>query len=253
MNSPTEPDLPHSPERTAEPNAAIALLKRRIIDDPQVILQDREVMRALIGADGQPERRNVVDLRGRLVERLEARLDRLEETHRTVIAAAYDNLSGTNQVHRAVLALLDAADFHVFLGALAGEVADILAVDAIRLGLETTQAMAGTPLGPDGPLRRLAVTLPRGGVALYVTQGRETAPRKVTLRPCEVAVDGLYGEDAPRVRSEAVLRLDLGFGRLPALIAFGAEDPQRFHPDQGTDLLKFLAGATERMLRRLLE
>ncbi len=53
---------------------------------------------------------NVVDLRGIAMERLEERLDRLEDTHRSVIAAAYDNLAGTNSIHRAVLRLLRPAE-----------------------------------------------------------------------------------------------------------------------------------------------
>ena len=36
------------------------------------------------------------------------------------------------------------------------------------------------------------------------------------------------------------------------LLAFGATDPLRFHPDQGTDLLAFFGGVFERSLRRWL-
>ena len=64
-------------------------------------------MRALLAADRSALGRNVVDLRGVLVDRLEERLDRLEDTHREVLAAAYENVAGTNQVHRACLALLE--------------------------------------------------------------------------------------------------------------------------------------------------
>ena len=71
-----------------------------------------------------------------LVDRLEERLDRLEDTHREVLAAAYENVAGTNQVHRACLALLEPADFAGFLRALTRDVAPILGVEVIRLGLE---------------------------------------------------------------------------------------------------------------------
>ena len=49
-------------------------------------------MRALIAANERAMGGNIVDLRGIAMERLEARLDRLEDTHRSVIAAAYENL-----------------------------------------------------------------------------------------------------------------------------------------------------------------
>ena len=76
-------------------------LRERILADPALILEDRELMRALLAADRSAFGRNVVDLRGVLVDRLEERLDRLEDTHREVLAAAYDNVAGMNQVHRA--------------------------------------------------------------------------------------------------------------------------------------------------------
>ena len=90
-------------------------------------------MRALIGAQEAASSDNIVDLRGVAMQRLEDRLDRLEETHRLVIAAAYENLAGTNQIHRAILRMLDPIEFEGFLRDLNGEVADILRVDFIRL------------------------------------------------------------------------------------------------------------------------
>ena len=83
----------------------------QILADPALILEDHELMRALLQADRSAPGRNVVDLRGVLVERLEERLDRLEDTHREVLAAAYENVAGTNQVHRACLALLEPGRF----------------------------------------------------------------------------------------------------------------------------------------------
>ena len=46
--------------------------------------------------------------------------------------------------------------------------------------------------------------------------------------------------------------LDLGKGRLPAMLVMGAQDPHQFRPSQGTDLLVFFAGVFERQMRRWL-
>jgi uncharacterized protein YigA (DUF484 family) len=227
-------------------------LRDLVLADPGVILEDRELMRALLAAERSAPGRNVVDLRGVLVERLEDRLDRLEDTHREVLAAAYENVAGMNQVHRACLALLEAGDFAGYLQALTGQVGAILGVDAIRLGLEAPAAAPGAPLGPEGPLRDVVVALPAGGADIYITQGRGLGARKVTLRRLARASPDLYGARAPDVRSEALLKLDLGPGRHAGLLAFGAADGHRFHPDQGTDLLAFFGGVFERSLRRWL-
>lgn len=233
-------------------NEALAELRERILSDPDVILGDHALMRALLAADRSAAGRNVVDLRGVLVDRLEERLDRLEDTHREVLAAAYENVAGMNQIHRAALALLDAQDFAGFLRVLTHDVAMILGVEIIRLGLEAPAAEPGQPLGPPGPLRHVIVALPTGGVEAYVTQGRGLGGRRVTLRRLEPAPATLYGAEADAIRSEAVIRIDLGAGNLGGILGLGAIDANRFHPDQGVDLLTFLGGVFERGLRRWL-
>src|SRR5690606_37679232 len=112
-----------------EPATIADDLREKIISDPDVILSDADVMRALIAANERSMGANVVDLRGVAMERLEERLDRLEDVHRNVIAAAYENLAGTNAIHRAVLRLLDPVDFETFLKDLGGDVAAALQVD----------------------------------------------------------------------------------------------------------------------------
>ncbi|KCV83053.1 hypothetical protein ATO10_05567 [Actibacterium atlanticum] len=224
-------------------------LRDKIIADPDVILEDADLMRALIAANDKSLGTNVIDLRGIAMERLEARLERLEDTHRSVIAAAYDNLAGTNQVHRAVLALMDAADFESFLKVLADEVTDILRVDSIRLVLETAQDDDNPAVRKLGDV--LSVAEP-GFIHSYLSQGRGSADRQVTLRQMQPQDEVVYGEAAGWIRSEALLKLDLGEGRLPGMLAMGAEDPNQFSPSQGTDLLSFFAGVFERSMQRWL-
>lgn len=224
-------------------------LRDRIIAKPEVILEDRDVMRALIAANERAMGNNIVDLRGIAMERLEGRLDRLEDTHRSVIAAAYENLAGTNQVHRAILQMLDPLSFEDFLKSLGGEVAQTLRVDCIRLVLESVQD------AEDPALRRLGEVLfvaEPGFVADYVAGGRNVSLRPVTLRQTIPSSDLIYGERAGWIRSEALLRLDFGKRRLPGLLVMGAEDPHQFKPTQGTDLLAFFAGVFERTMRRWL-
>ena len=224
-------------------------LREKIIAQPDVILDDQDLMRALIAANERAMGGNIVDLRGIAMERLEARLDRLEDTHRSVIAAAYENLSGTNQVHRAILRMLDPMEFEVFLRDLGGPVADILRVDCVRLVLESVQN------DNDPAIKRLGAVLSvaePGFIDDYLTAGRNVPVRQVTLRQMQEGTTAIYGEQADWVRSEACLKLDFDAGRLPGLLVMGAEDPHQFTPQQGTDLLAFFAGVFERSMRRWL-
>ncbi len=227
--------------------------RARILTDPGLVLDDPVVMRALVMASEKAMGGNVVDLRGMAMERLESRLDRLEETHRAVIAAAYDNLSSTNQIHRAILKMLDAERFEDFVLELGRDVSEVLRVDCLRLVLESAdtgpEARSGAALGK---LDRVMTVRAPGFVEHYMSLGRNIAPRPIVLRQGEPADDAPYGPRSADLRSEALMRLDLGKGRLPGLLAMGSEDPHRFKPGQGTDLLAFFTGVFERVLRRWL-
>lgn len=222
-------------------------LKDRIMAEPEVILEDRDLMRTLIEADAQQMGGNIVDLRGIAMGRLENRLDRLEDTHRSVISAAYENLAGTNQIHRAVLCLLEPAEFTDFLKNLGGEVAQTLRVDALRLVLESHDAAESPML--DG-FQDVLQVVPAGHVDQLIGTPQGLPARKVTLQSSRPETSALYGEVGPNLRSEALLKLDFGETRLSGLLALGAEDPEYFRPNQGTDLLNFFACVVERAILR---
>lgn len=224
-------------------------LREAIISRPDVILDDKDLMHALIAANERAMGGNIVDLRGLAMERLEARLDRLEDTHRSVIAAAYENLAGTNQIHRAILRMLDPLEFEPFLRDLGGEVAEVLRVDAVKLVLESVQNDNDPAVKRLGDV--LSVAEP-GFIDRYLTHGRGGTVRQVTLRQVQEADPAIYGTQGDWIRSEACLKLDFGNGRLPGLLVMGAEDPHMFGPQQGTDLLAFFTGVFERAMRRWL-
>lgn len=207
--------------------------RARLMAAPSLILQDRDLMRALVAAREADLGENVVDIRGRAMEALEQRLDRLETVHENVVSAAYENQAGTQTIHRAVLSLLAPMDFGAFLDTLEAEVAPILRVDTLKLVMESLDP----PAPPSAP--GALVVVPQGAVARMVAAGRK-APRgdDIVLRRASAETRAVHGLD---VRSEALLPLDLGPGRPPALLVMGSLDGGRFSPAHGTDLLRFFA------------
>ncbi|WP_418024233.1 DUF484 family protein [Paracoccus sp. TD-10] len=213
-------------------------IRARLLAQPELILSDRDLMRALIGAREAEVGENVIDIRGRAMQALEARLDRLEAAHESVISAAYDNQSGMNTIHRAVLSLLEPTDFEEFLENLDIAVAPILRVETLRLVMES----GGEIPAPEasGPL----VIAPSGTVARLISGGRRM-PRgdDIVLRRVARETLPFHGEARAPIRSEALLPIDLGPGRFPALLLMGSADLGRFNPAQGTDLLRFFGQA----------
>ena len=224
-------------------------LRAAILAEPDTILDDRDLMQALVAANEQARGENIIDLRGIAMKRLEDRLGRLEDTHRSVIAAAYENLAGTNQVHRAILRLLEPVEFEDFLRTLGNEVTEILRVDKVTLILETTAVRDDPAVDKlDGVLK----IVEPGFIDRYLTHDRNTPAREITLREVHQPNRQIYGDQINNLRSEACLKLNLGPGRLPGMIVMGARDPRHFTPQLGTDLLAFFAGVFERSMRHWL-
>lgn len=219
-------------DRAADP-ALDDGIRARVLADPSLILNDRDVMRALVAAREAELGDNVIDIRGRAMEALEHRLDRLEFTHESVISNAYENQAGMQTIHRAVLSLLEPMDFGAFLDTLEADVAPILRIDTLKLVMEAVEP--STQPHASGAL----VVVPPGSVGRMIAAGRK-APRgdDIVLRRASSETRAVHGDE---VRSEALLPFDLGPGRRPALLVMGSFDPARFSPAQGTDLLRFFA------------
>ena len=222
------------------------ILRDFITENPRIVLDAPDVMRALLATHDETLGQNIVDLRSVAMRRLEAQLGRLEETNRSVIAAAYDNLAGTQQIHRALLKIMEPTDFGGFLTIIGTEMVNILRIDYACLILETQNQSPDPNLAPLGPVVKPA---PWGFVADYLSQNLAA---KVTLRRVTKPNIFVYPEAMGPMGSEACLQLDFGAGTLPGLLIFAAKDAEQFSPAQGTDLLTFFATIFERALRRWL-
>lgn len=228
-------------------------VRESILRNPQAILNDAELMRALL-TPAHDAGRNVVDLRAAMIARLEEQLGRLAEAHRDVVAAAWDNMTGMEQVHRAVLAVLDAASFEDFVEVVSTDFSELLGVDVVRfcMSADTPHATEGlldpAPASPivvlgfdDFSALSPATTMRRSELGGPVALVGDIAPGQ--------AAPTVFGATAANVRSSAMIALDFGPAIHPGLLAFGSYEPTRFSREQGTDLLCFLGAVVERAMR----
>ena len=227
-------------------------LRNKIIANPDVILDDQDVMRALIKGHEKAMGANIIDIRGIAMDRLKTRLDILEDTHRSVIAAAYDNVAGNSQIQRAILRIMEASDFPTFIADLEGEVRKILRVDSIALVFESLKEDATALKAHLGNNDTIKI-VPPGFVDTYLTQGRNIPVRDVVLREVLERPNEIYDPSMALIQSEAALRLCFERERLPGMLLLGAENERQFSRQQGTDLLAFFSGFFERAMRRWLK
>ena len=224
-------------------------LRDIIINNPRIVLDDPSVMRALVLANDELRGANIVDLRGVAMKRLEIQLGKLEATHRSVIAAAYDNLAGTQQINRAILKIMEPSSFESFLLMTGKDMPDIMRIDFACLVLEAKQHDPDLSLAQLG---KVLIPVQTGFVTDYLHARAFSGDIKVTLRAVKSPNPSIYADSSSMIKSEACIQLDFGDGTVPGLLILGAKDPNQFSPVQGTDLLTFFGKVYERAVRRWL-
>ena len=228
----------------------ISDFRKRILQDPEALLNDREVMRALISASSNNAPTNVIDLKSVVLKRLEGRVDEIEGQNSNIISAAYKNISTTFRVHSAILEALEPKTFTEFLNFLKTDWANSLGIDVARLCLEAPSISKDdipqlqTEFGPS------VIFLQEGEIDHYITLGQDNDPRSVTLRQIRKGASNIYSNIAPELRSEALMKLDLGQGNSPGLLLLGSINPDQFLPNMGTDLFVFYGSIFEKVMQR---
>lgn len=214
-----------------------------ILDNPSVVLDDAEVSAALVELAGKRYGENVVSLQTAVMAKMRERLRAVEIEREEMLDAAEANLASMDQVHNAILHMLEAPSFGDFIDIVGSQFGDLLVVDSVRLCVETDPTNERTDPSDIGTL----CPIEPGAVDAYF----HGAPWGVSLRAVEGPTKRLHTDDG--ITSEALVRLDFGECTRPGILLFGARDPDRFHDEQGGELLVFLGGAVSRVMRHWLD
>jgi uncharacterized protein len=205
----------------------IAYLRRH----PDFLDRHPEALR-LLRAPTREIGEHVVDFQHFQIERLRRDLARVNLEHRTLIAASRGNLASQGRVHKAVIAILAAPSFEQLLQTVTTDLAVLLDVDVVTIGVESTTLPAGR-VSPHG------IHLLKEGVVDALL-----GPERAALLRADAAGEAtLFGSAAGLVRSQALLRLAFSCGAPVGLLCIGTRQPGRFHPGLGTEPLTFLARA----------
>ena len=189
----------------------------------------------------------VVDMQSVLLHRLRNDHQQLKTVQRDLLHSARANQVIQNRVHQAVLALLGARGFEQLIQVIIQELTLILEIDAVGLCLEATHG--ATDAIPGAVIRAGVQILAPGTTDQLIGPGRD-----VILRGDVVGDPVLFGSAAAGlVRSDALVRLRFSQHSPAGVLALGARTPDAFNPGQGTELLAFLAGVIEHLVRAWLD
>ncbi len=206
-------------------------------DNPDFLSRNPDVLRMM----APPDRKfgdGVSDIQTAMIGQLRTEIARLNARQDEIILTSRANLNTQGRVHECVVALLAAKSFEQAMQIVTTDFAVMLDLDVVTLCIEAEEG-APSALRMSG-LRMLAA----GGVE--ATMGEN---KRVRLHSDAPADPEIFGGGATLVRSAAFIRLDISDYTPPALIAFGARRPGKFHAGQGTELLNFLGRVVEHDIR----
>jgi len=231
------PATPADLAATLDEAEVIAWLKQH----PDLLLRHPDLCEALLPPDRRNAGDNVVDLQRFMVQRLQGELARASNVGNELLDASRQNLSATQRVHAAVLMLLEAGSFEHMIHMATQDWTDLLEVDVISLCVE------GDPARMQDIATGGVFVLPNGAIDSLL------GAMPALARNHAEAAEWLYGPAATLVQSDALARLDFGPTAPRAMLALGSREPDKFQPNQGTELLQFLAGVLGRSVRAWLD
>lgn len=231
----------HEAERATserEPDAAevLAFLKKH----PD-FLNDHPDLLPVLTPPAMQHGEGVLDMQHFMLQRLRSEVAKLKGQQRALIATSRSNLSSQSRIHLAVLSVIAATSFEQLIQVVTTDLAVMLDVDVVTLGVERA-------VGPRPRLPHPGIQLLKTGMVDQLLGERDAA-----LHSDIHGDPALFGGGAGLVRSEALLRLHVSEHAPAGLLCMGTRKADRFHPGQGTELLSFLARALERTIAAWLD
>lgn len=242
-DSPRADDRPNAAAETRESahDVTASEVASYLRKHPDFLTEHPDLVAALI-PPAQQRGDGILDMQYFMLQRLKADVARLKSQQRALIATSRSNLSSQARIHAAVLALISATTFEQLLQVVTTDLAAMLDVDVVTIGVES-------PAGNH-------VRMPLSGIQLLRpgTVDALLGPERDVLLRADVEGDpGLFGSGAGLVRSLALLRITVAEHAPMGLLCIGTRKPEKFHPGQGTELLGFLARVLETTLGAWLD
>ena len=218
------------------PESVAAYLKQ----NPGFLNDRPELLTTLIPPE-QNHGGGILDMQKFMLERLQGELTRFGSREQALLAVAESNADVQRCVFAATKALLDAKSFEDLIKIILKKMPKMFDISAAALCIE-----AGDHV-PVGATENGIIVVEPGALDSLIE-----SEHSVALKSNIEGDKAIFGSRATKVRSAALLRLDLGSKVPNGLLALGAKSPTGFDPRQGTELLSFFTYVLQRTIRRWL-
>ena len=183
----------------------------------------------------------VVDMQKFMLQRLQNELAKYKKREENLLKLIQENSDVQTLTHKATKALLDAKSFEELIRTILHKVPKLFNISAAALCFE---AGRNTPAAA----RDIGINF----IKSETLDSLMEAGRSVTLRSNIKGDKAIFGAQASKVKSTALLRLNFGPKMPNGLLALGDKSPTGFDPKQGTELLSFFSYVLQRTIQRWL-
>ncbi len=228
-------------------------LKQLILANPDIILNDPDILLVLGKTQNPDLGENVVDIRNVAINKLEKCLFEAEEFNRVALQAASENFQGAISIFNAILVLLEARSLEEFFHKVLTRIPKLINVDYVRF----VQLTGNSSLPPLVDVTSLAVkNLTNHELNRYLGfEGKDLYDDGVVMRRVSKGNSNIYGNLAKHVKSEAIidLSLDSDHDFTLTFLILGSTLPDMFDVGMETDLLERFGTGFARIIELFLK
>ena len=220
--------------------------RQKILENPDLILLDKELLLALLKDSDFPDEENLVDIRNVFLKKLGEKVEKLKSTNSQIIQHAYENQLGIKKIHKCCLETIETKDIGALFKFLCLKATEILRVDVIKI-VVSENTFSNTNI--ENCILKSDEEITKFGQQVGITKGKIVRLKNVVNDKKRMDDQLITREES--TKSEAIISL-LVSETFKGFLFFESVDESTSSIDQSTDYLEFFAQIISKQLESLL-
>ena len=220
--------------------------RQKILENPDLILLDKELLLALIKDTDFPNEENLIDIRNVFLKKLGEKVEKLKSTNSQIIQHAYENQLGIKKIHKCCLKTIETRDIGALFKFLCLKATEILRVDVIKI-VVSDNTFSNSNI--QNCILKSNEEIIKFAQKIGITKGKTVRLTNVKKKKKKEAEQLIAREES--TKSEAIISL-LVNSEFKGFLFFESVDESTFSVDQSTDYLEFFAQVISKHLESLL-
>ena len=220
--------------------------RQKILENPDLILLDKELLLALLKDSDFPDEENLIDIRNVFLKKLGEKVEQLKSTNSKIIQHAYENQLGVTKIHKCCLKTIETKDIGALFEFLCLKATAILRLDVIKI-VVSDNTFSNSNI--QNCILKSNEEIIKFAQKIGITKGKTVRLTNVVNNKKKEAEQLIAREES--TKSEAIISL-LVNSEFKGFIFFESVDESTFSVDQSTDYLEFFAQVISKHLESLL-